>query len=515
MERLSDQAVPAYSLPILWNHTLADVHNERRMDRSPANQSSRISCSGTITNNTRLDLYRSGTTHRLSFESIQHDRLRSATSGGIYSAGFIAVAQLDMEYNEIYLTDREKASNAYIMSLIAVVMGLPMPIINLIATGIFYLMSRKGSEYVRWHATQAFISQIPLFVLNNILFWWTINILLFAHPLSGLYIAYFILVNIYNIADFYATAVSAVRSRKGVTYRWFLYGVLTDMVIGYGKKETPQQNSLLRKAGIQSAASILIFASSLTLMNITDWMKVCGLKPNSVQEWTGEAIWRLTSMQLHEITGPDIALPVDSIVGRLCTVNGIDTSSVSIHVCRTNEINAYSMPGRRILVNTGLILECRNEQELAGVMAHELAHIQEQHIRYNMQLQLVAIVAGRLLGGSDIGATSNITNLMQTLTQNHFARDMESEADTTAVRYLIKAGVDPEGLSEFMDRVDSYGYMEFLSDHPDSKKRAGLIRKYTKEHKSNAKYTEILAPDTWKRLQNSIKAMHTNHKQSF
>ena len=49
-----------------------------------------------------------------------------------------------MEHNQIYIEDMERASYAYVMSLIAVVIGLPMPIINLIATGIFFLMSRKG-----------------------------------------------------------------------------------------------------------------------------------------------------------------------------------------------------------------------------------------------------------------------------------------------------------------------------------------------------------------------------------
>ena len=77
-----------------------------------------------------------------------------------------------------------------------------MPIINLVATGIFYLLSRKGSPFVKWHTTQALVSQIPLFVMNNILFWWTVRILLFGAPLSSIYIAYFILVNIYNKYSF-------------------------------------------------------------------------------------------------------------------------------------------------------------------------------------------------------------------------------------------------------------------------------------------------------------------------
>lgn len=415
-----------------------------------------------------------------------------------------------MEYNEVHIVDREKASNAYLMSLIAVVMGLPMPIINLIATGIFYLVSRKGSRYVRWHTTQALVSQIPLFILNNMLFWWTIRILLFSHPLSGLYIAYFILVNLYNIADFYATAVSAVRSRKGITYRWFLYGVVTDLIVKDSERNGEQTRPLLRKAFMQTAVSLLIFALSLTLMNVTDWMKVCGLKPDSVEEWTVQALWKLNSSQLEELDDKSIKAPVDSIADRLCLANGIDTATVSIHVCHTSQVNAYSMPGRRMLVNTGLILACRNEQELAGVMAHELAHIQNDHIRQNMQLQLLMVVAARLLGGDGLNAAGNATDMAHMLTQNYLSRDKETEADTVAIRYMQNAGIDPSGLSDFMDRMESFGYLEFLSDHPDSKKRAELIRQLLKEQKEDTPYSGILATETWEALQDSVKNYHSH-----
>lgn len=411
-----------------------------------------------------------------------------------------------MEHNQIHITDREKASNAYLMSLIAVVMGLPMPIINLIATGIFYLVSRKGSRYVRWHTTQALVSQLPLFILNNLLFWWTIRILLFCHQLSSQYIAYFILVNLYNIADFYATTVSATQSRKGVTYRWFLYGVITDLLVKDSGQDVTQTPTLQRKACMQSAVSLFIFLSSLTLMNTADWMKICGFKPNSVEEWTVEALWKLNSMEVEEVTDHCITIPIRTISDRLCLANGIDTSTVSIHVCHTDAVNAYSMPGNRILINTGLIQASHNEQELAGVMAHELAHIHKGHIRHNMQLQLAMMVANRLLGGDGKGTTSNATSLAHQLAQNYLSRDKESEADTVAIRYMQQAGIDPTGLSDFFDRMESHKYLEFLNDHPDSQKRAGLIKKLIKENGTEMTYTRILDANTWECLQESVKS---------
>ena len=149
-----------------------------------------------------------------------------------------------MEYREIYMNDpilriedvvpyedeKERASNCYVMSLVAVMIGLPMPIINLAATGIFYLMSRKGTFFVRWNSIQALVSQVPLFIMNNILFWWTIRILFCYTDLSTAYIAYFITVNLYNIYDFVETVRSAVQTRKGKIHKWYLYSTITDKI---------------------------------------------------------------------------------------------------------------------------------------------------------------------------------------------------------------------------------------------------------------------------------------------
>ena len=120
--------------------------------------------------------------------------------------------------------EKERASGCYIMSLVAVMIGLPMPIINLLATGIFYFMSRKGTFFVRWNSIQALISQVPLFIMNNI------RILFCFTDLSSVYIAYFFTVNIYNIYDFIETVRSAVSTRKGLIHRWYLYSTITDKI---------------------------------------------------------------------------------------------------------------------------------------------------------------------------------------------------------------------------------------------------------------------------------------------
>jgi uncharacterized membrane protein len=72
--------------------------------------------------------------------------------------------------------EREKASNSYLMSLVAVIAGLPLPIINLLATFFFYLANRKSTYFVRWHCIQALLSQMVLLFANSYSFWWTVSI---------------------------------------------------------------------------------------------------------------------------------------------------------------------------------------------------------------------------------------------------------------------------------------------------------------------------------------------------
>lgn len=126
--------------------------------------------------------------------------------------------------------EAEKASNSYLMSLIAVVAGLPLPIINLLATVIFYFGNRKGTYFVRWHCTQALISQFSLIFINSTGFWWTVSILFGDESLSNKYFAYIFAAFLFNVAEFIATIYTAIQTRKGKHVQWWLYGDITDLI---------------------------------------------------------------------------------------------------------------------------------------------------------------------------------------------------------------------------------------------------------------------------------------------
>jgi len=132
---------------------------------------------------------------------------------------------------QIHDGEAERASNSYLMSLIVIIVGLPLPIVNLLATVIFYFGNRKSTEFVRWHCTQALYSQLSLFIVNSIGFWWTISIITDDLTLSNYYIAYLIVLFLSNFAEFIATIYTAGAVRKHKHVEWFFYADLTDQSI--------------------------------------------------------------------------------------------------------------------------------------------------------------------------------------------------------------------------------------------------------------------------------------------
>lgn len=126
--------------------------------------------------------------------------------------------------------EAETASNSYLMSLIAIIVGLPFPIVNLIATLIFYLNNRKSNYFVKWHCTQALLSQTSMLLINSTGFWWTISIIFSDSTVTNTYIAYIIMVIVFNLTEFMATIYTAIKTRKGIHVEWWLYGALTNLI---------------------------------------------------------------------------------------------------------------------------------------------------------------------------------------------------------------------------------------------------------------------------------------------
>jgi predicted Zn-dependent protease len=130
----------------------------------------------------------------------------------------------------------------------------------------------------------------------------------------------------------------------------------------------------------------------------------------------------------------------------------------TIKVIDSDEINAFALPGGFFYVNSGLVLAADNESELAGVMAHEIAHVAARHATRQMtRAQLVNFASIPLIfvGGGIGYAISSAAGLALPLTFLSFSRGFEAEADYLGLEYMYKTGYDPESFISFFEKVQA------------------------------------------------------------
>jgi Zn-dependent protease with chaperone function len=150
----------------------------------------------------------------------------------------------------------------------------------------------------------------------------------------------------------------------------------------------------------------------------------------------------------------------------------------TIKVIDSDEVNAFALPGGFFFVNKGLILAADNEAELAGVMAHEIAHVAARHAMENAgkgQFLGYGLLAGMILTGGIAGTIlQNTAGLTQALAFFNFSRGAESEADMLGVEYLYAAGYDPTAMSTMFEKLASKNkkkpgtLSKLFSTHPQS-----------------------------------------------
>ena len=131
----------------------------------------------------------------------------------------------------------------------------------------------------------------------------------------------------------------------------------------------------------------------------------------------------------------------------------------TIKVIDSDAINAFALPGGFFYVNTGLILAADNEAEVAGVMAHEIAHVAACHIARQQTrgtlaqlLTIPLIIAAPGIGGL---AAQEAAGLALPITFLKFSRGFEAEADYLGVQYMYKSGYDPQSFTAFFEKIEA------------------------------------------------------------
>jgi predicted Zn-dependent protease len=204
----------------------------------------------------------------------------------------------------------------------------------------------------------------------------------------------------------------------------------------------------------------------------------------------GKTIVQDLEKSVGRIKDPALQSFLNRIGYSLVTQIGPTPFEFKFYLINAPEPNAFAIPGGYIFVTTGLLLLSDSEQEVAGVLGHEIAHVMARHVaemierskRLNIAT-LAAMIAGALLGGGGRASQAAVTTAMAGAEAIvlKYTRENEVEADQNGLQYLLKAGYDPQGLVTFLNKIYKSSLTmaprvpAYLSTHPAVEDRISLL----------------------------------------
>jgi hypothetical protein len=199
-------------------------------------------------------------------------------------------------------------------------------------------------------------------------------------------------------------------------------------------------------------------------------------------------------------------------VGQNVVLHSDSKIPFTIKVIDSDEVNAFALPGGFFYVNKGLILAADSEAEVAGVMAHEIAHVAARHAMENQAKGMIAeglMLAGSIflggLGGMLINQAGQFGALLGFM---KFNRNAESEADMLGVQYLWAAGYDPNAMSTMFEKLAAKNkkkpgtFSKLFETHPQSVDRMEATRHLVSRFPDKEEY--VLSTSEFQRVKNRL-----------
>lgn len=184
------------------------------------------------------------------------------------------------------------------------------------------------------------------------------------------------------------------------------------------------------------------------------------------------------------VSDPEIQAYVDTMGKKLLTGARDVKFDYTFKVVKDDTVNAFAVPGGYVYLQTGLLKAAETEDEVAGVLAHEINHVVARHSTRQLTQQYGYSLLLQLVLGQDPGLVSQIAgSLVGKAGALAYSRGMETQADFLAVETMHKAGYNPNGILKFFQKLDAMSkrdpnaLMRFFSSHPMTSDRIEEVRK--------------------------------------
>jgi predicted Zn-dependent protease len=204
--------------------------------------------------------------------------------------------------------------------------------------------------------------------------------------------------------------------------------------------------------------------------------------PVSIDQQIGTMVFESMDLGGPEVNDPVVVQAVQTMVERLAPHAKLQEMEFDVHVVNSPVVNAFALPGGKIVVFTGLIEKADDAEQVAGVIGHEMAHATLRHGLQRVGQSLGLAAALTLILGDTQGVVAAGAELFQLASINSYSRTHENAADEEGVRMLHAAGIDPTGLPRFFETLKEEhgelpGVVSWISTHPQHEERIASVQK--------------------------------------
>lgn len=274
-------------------------------------------------------------------------------------------------------------------------------------------------------------------------------------------------------------------------------------------------------------------ALTLSLVLTIMWCHPAAAISMKEEEKLAREFMKYITAQYEMITDPMITQYVNAVGRKILSTMPPQPFKFHFYVIKDDVYNAFAIPAGHIFINSGLLASMESEDELAGILGHEMAHVICRHLSKRIERSKkidLATMAG-MVAGIFLGAATGDPAAMQTLTLGSaaagqsatlaYSRDDESQADQLGLVYTANAGYDPQGLLTALKRIRTkqwFGSKQiptYMMTHPATEDRMVWIDSWIMAHPEAAKKRKKIDTETFKRINVRLKALYGDPKSTL